>query len=93
MKVDISGAVTGIDNYMNRFAKAQDYLSKKGYQVINPTTLPHNHGKTYEEYMKEDIKALMDCDYIYMLTGWPSSKGARIELEIAGICGILRLDI
>jgi len=33
--------------------------------------------------MRIDIKALVDCDAIYMLNNWRDSKGANVELNIA----------
>lgn len=33
--------------------------------------------------MKEDIKALCDCDMIYLLPNWQDSKGAKMEYCIA----------
>lgn len=50
---------------------------------MNPLTLPHSHDKSWHSYMREDIKALCDCDAIYMLANWRDSRGARIEFEIA----------
>ena len=43
---------------------------------------------TWFDYMKVDIKALLECDYVYMLPGWKKSNGARIEKFIAFIFGI-----
>ena len=54
MKVYISGAITGVENYKEQFDKAQKELEKQGFEVINPTlfdkAMPEN--TTYEEYMK-----------------------------------------
>lgn len=95
MKIYISGPNTGVNNYMENFRKASDKVwnISPDYIAVNPCTLPHNHGKTYQEYMREDIKALLECDFIYMLDGWEKSKGAIFELKIAEMCGILKLDI
>ena len=90
-KVYISGPVTGVDDYMNNFDAAEKIMRDQGFEVINPTTLPHNHGRTYREYMKEDLKALLECNYIYLISGWENSKGAVFELETADMCGILVL--
>jgi hypothetical protein len=38
--------------------------------------------------MLEDIKALFECQAIYMLNNWGSSTGARIERSIAIEMGI-----
>lgn len=38
--------------------------------------------------MELDLKALSFCDSIYMMDGWESSKGARLELEEAKKLGL-----
>ena len=90
MKIYISGSITGDADYIQVFARAEAKLLKKGHEVVNPVALSHNHGKTYQEYMKEDIKALLDCDAIYMIPGWCNSAGATFELDVANMCGIER---
>ncbi len=82
-KIYISGAITGTENAENLFKEAELQLIYKGYDVINPFSLPHNHNKTWNDYMREDLKALLDCDEIYMLKNWETSRGAKIEHAIA----------
>lgn len=82
-KVYISGRITGIDNFEQLFAKAEAQLKQQGFETVNPVTLPHNHDKTWHQYMREDIKALCDCDIIFMLNNFNDSRGAKIELELA----------
>lgn len=36
MKIYISGAITGTDDYVERFAKAEKELTEQGYSVVNP---------------------------------------------------------
>jgi len=38
--------------------------------------------------MRADIRALLECDAIYMLRGWEQSAGARCEHLVAAMCGI-----
>lgn len=88
-KVYISGKITGIENEAPElFAKAEKELQSKGFETVNPLTLNHQHDKSWHSYMKEDIKALCDCDIIYMLSNWKDSKGAIIENEIAIMIGL-----
>ena len=88
-KCYISGAITGTDGYMERFAEAEKKLSKDFFSVINPAKvnaqLPDD--TTYEEYMKMSLTMLEMCDYIYMLTGWENSNGACLEYQYAKALG------
>ena len=88
-KCYISGAITGTDDYMERFAKAEKELTECGYSVINPAKvnarLPDD--TTYEEYMKMSLAMLDMCDYIYMLNGWQNSSGACLEYQYAKTLG------
>ena len=85
MKIYISGAISGTDNYMERFAKAEKELTEKGWSVVNPAKvnaqLPID--TTYEEYMRMCFCMLDMCDSIYMLQGWEKSFGANRELGYA----------
>lgn len=88
-KIYISGKITGIENEAPLlFEKAEKELQAKGFVTVNPLTLNHEHDKTWHSYMKEDVKALCDCDSIYMMSNWKDSKGAVIELEIATYLGL-----
>ena len=85
MRVYLSGAITGTDDYMERFAKAQMLLQNEGHSVINPALVNSNmpSDTTYEEYMKMSFTMLSMCDAIYMLEGWQKSCGANREYGYA----------
>lgn len=88
-KIYISGKISGIENEAPElFSAAEKELQKKGFETVNPMTLNHEHDKSWNSYMKEDIKALCDCDEIFMLSNWTSSRGAIIEHTIANYLGI-----
>jgi len=88
-KIYISGKITGIESEAPKlFALAEEGLKAKGYTVVNPITIKHDHDKSWNSYMKEDIKAMLDCDEVYMLKNWRESKGAIIELSIATAVGL-----
>ena len=38
--------------------------------------------------MRQDLKAMLDCDGIYMLDNWKDSKGAKIEHDLCVYLGI-----
>lgn len=88
-KIYISGQITGIEETAyTLFLNAEVELKAQKHEVVNPMTLNHNHDKSWHSYMKEDIKALCDCDEIYMLSNWTESKGAIIEHTIAMVLGL-----
>lgn len=82
MKVYISGKITGDADYKKKFANAEEMAQAVGFEVFNPAKVP-DEGKPWEWYMKQDIKALMDCDAILLLKDWKESRGARLEAYIA----------
>ena len=86
-KIYFSGKITGLDllEAHQMFQKAESHLIQKyDCEIINPMKeIPYEKGKTWEQYMIDDIKLLFDCDAIYMLENWKESKGARIEFAIA----------
>jgi hypothetical protein len=85
MKIYISGAITNNPNAKAQFEKAKQTLLEmnKCYEPISPMDLPHEHDKSWNAFMREDIKALMECQGIYMIEGWTNSQGAFIEKELA----------
>ena len=88
-KFYISGAITGTDDYMERFAEAENELTERGYSVINPAKvnaqLPED--TTYEQYIKMSLAMLEMCDSIYMMGGWQNSSGACLEYQYAKTLG------
>lgn len=84
-RIYISGAITGTDDFMERFAKAQKELESQGYSVINPALVNSNMPKdtSYDEYMKMRLTMLDMCRTIYLLDGWEKSVGANLERAYA----------
>lgn len=82
MKIYIAGPITGTDDYMLRFAVAEERLQKEGHTVLNPVRvaaeLPEE--ASYEEYINLGICLLDMCEGIFMLKNWDTSKGATIEM-------------
>jgi hypothetical protein len=85
VKVYISGPITGHENG-NRaeFFATGALLRSAGYSPINPhEVLCAAPCPAWTDYLKADIKAMLDCDAVAMLPGWFWSRGARLERRIA----------
>lgn len=87
VKLYISGPITGIENYEKNFLVAERALRLRGYIVVNPCKIRHR-GTTWEDYMKKDIAALLDCDGVAILPNWTNSRGANLEIRIAQALGM-----
>lgn len=88
MRVYISGAITGTNDYRERFARAEDHLKRMGHTPVNPVKISDVITEmlpdaTHDDYMAIDLTLLNRCDAIYMLHGWENSKGAVIEHDMA----------
>lgn len=90
MKIYISGQITGLPIEVARenFSRAAAYLSQKGFDVVDPMSLPHCDLSNWTKCMALDIDALRTCQGIYMLNNWTESKGASLELELSVIWGL-----
>lgn len=87
MKIYISGGMSGLpENNYPAFMEAEQRLRHLG-DIVNPARIEPSV-KTWEWFMRADIKALMDCDAIYMLPGWKESRGALIEWYLATQLGM-----
>lgn len=99
MKVYISGPMTGKPALNGKeFYEAEAQIMDAGKIAINPHRISHDVElkcselgtiATYEDYMKADLSALLnECSMVYMLNGWKDSPGARVEHDVAKICGL-----
>jgi hypothetical protein len=85
-RVYISGPITGRpDGNIEAFCDAALDILTAGNYPVNPHDVGYllSPGSSWLDYMRVDIKALVDCDEIYMLRGWWRSRGARLEWVIA----------
>jgi nucleoside 2-deoxyribosyltransferase len=89
MKIYLSGPMTGSpDSNFPAFHEQAARLRKLGFDVVNPAEINPDASLSWEQCMRADIKALCDCDVIYLLPGWEGSKGAHLELHIAHRLGL-----
>jgi hypothetical protein len=89
-KIYISGKISRIENEASiHFQRAEIQLELQGFKPVNPMKLNHDHDKSWSSFMRVDIKALCECESIYMLKNWQESKGAKMEKDIATELGML----
>lgn len=96
MRLYVAGPITGREKgNAEAFAYATKTLEAAGYEAINPLTIGVNAldpiNPTPEEYracIREDLRALLDCDGVATLSEWWLSVGARNEVQVAGILGL-----
>lgn len=84
MKVYIAGKITGepIEECFFKFHQAEMFVSDSRFtEAINPLKLPGIYfGINYNRAMSICLKALRECDAIYLLRDWEQSPGAMTEL-------------
>lgn len=88
MTIYICGPMTGLPehNYPAFHAAARE-LRAQGHTVVSPAELDHGDEKCWADYLRRDIKAMMDCDTIAVLPGADKSRGATFERMIASKLG------
>lgn len=95
MKMYLSFPITGrklkdVKVYAKRVKMKWESL---GYDVITPFEVCEEENKSYAYYMGKDVEALLECDGIIMCDDWFTSKGCRLEYNVAEIYGKkIRLD-
>lgn len=81
----ISGKITGTDDYLQRFERAEKHLNSMDIvDVINPAKVnSYLPELSYSQYIKISLCMLEMCDTVYMLKNWENSVGAKLEWEFA----------
>lgn len=85
MKIYISIPITGHNE-----AKMREHadhvkmaLSRNGHEAISPFDLYIGRNPGYEDYICRDLRAMLDCDALFLCKGWRDSCGCNIEHDVA----------
>jgi hypothetical protein len=85
----ISGPMAGYPELNHpAFNAAEATLTAAGYYILNPASsdLPPDLG--WADYLRYDLRLVLDSDGIAVLPNWEASRGAKLEVEVAQRLGI-----
>lgn len=85
MIIYLSGPITGVSNYREKFEKAAEKWSGGGNKIINPAALDEvlHDGATWGDYMSICMRLLDMAEAVVLLKGWEGSRGANREYGYA----------
>lgn len=88
-KIYISGPISGYDIEERRetFAMAKKFLEMDGYEVFNPLENGLPSDADTHQHMRADLKMLVQCDEIFLLSKWNHSAGCFVEFVVAVAIG------
>jgi hypothetical protein len=79
----LSGAITGVPNYRETFAKYADKLRLAGYTVFNPASA-NLEGWPEGKILAHELEwILTQADSIALIPGYENSRGVKLELAAA----------
>jgi hypothetical protein len=86
--VFISGGITNVPDYIERFEQAEKEIRGLGLVPFNPAIMTKplvDAGVDFpdEAWLEIDFTAIKQCDGIYHLTNWENSRGSNKEHQIA----------
>lgn len=89
MKLYISGAMSMHKDdaedpwHFGAFNMAEKELRAVGFDCENPADKGVIDGWSWSQYLKFDLKQLLECDGVAVLPGWFYSAGANLEVYVA----------
>ena len=88
-RIYLSGPMTGLPELnFPAFNAEAARLRALGFEVVNPADLNPDPDTGWHECMRNDLKALLDCDALALLDGWQRSTGAHLEIHVAHRVGM-----
>jgi len=98
MKLFLAGPMTGLPEYnYPAFHAEAKRLRAQGHEVWNPAEQAEtqddfnpktDEAKSHAHYMARNLPAVCNADAVVVLPGWRNSRGARLEVYVAGALGV-----
>lgn len=90
VKIYISGPMTQVRDFnIPAFNAAAKALSANRWIVVNPAVMVKPKHNNWSDFLRDNIRALMDCDAVAYLPGHETSKQSRLELHVARELGMV----
>lgn len=91
-RVYLSGSITNTKNYKGLFMFAEELaVLDDAEQIYNPAAqIPAS--SSWEQAMHRCLSEITNYDTVVMLPGWNTSRGARLECDVALACGMQIVD-
>lgn len=91
-RVYLSGPITNTKNYKGLFMFAEELAAlDDAEQIYNPAAqIPAS--SSWEQAMHRCLSEITNYDTVVMLPGWNTSRGARLECDVALACGMHIVD-
>lgn len=83
-KIYLSGPISGVADYKERFLAAELFLEKiyeADIVILNPAKNPD--GLKPDDYMRISLAMIDAADFVSVMPGWANSRGAVIEVMYA----------
>lgn len=77
-----------IEENRQRLRSAEQVMTLEGRTVFNPESLPDDLDWSWEQFMRICIVQLAQSKEVVVMPGWQTSRGARLEVFVAGELGI-----
>jgi hypothetical protein len=69
------------------FNAAEKSLTEAGFEVRNPAA--NGEGQmSWADYLRHDLRDVLEVDGVAVLPNWSTSKGARLEVHVADELGL-----
>src|SRR5690348_1877053 len=98
-RIYLAGPMSGYPNHNTEaFERHTKLLRDKGFDVVSPVEIGNaffggqDPNIPAEAYLKRDLRELLTCSAIALMTGWEFSIGARCEATVALTLGLSFYD-